>query len=358
MPAGRAIIVPDHEEMFVLSSDAVKMVPVDFVDVNFLVLGINSIFFKNQVQGNTQGITRARTSIGKLKTYAFPLPPISEQHRITNQIESLFERLDRAKALVRSALDSFENRKASMLHKAFTGELTANWREENGVELDSWEEKTLGDVFEVVGGIQKTPARLPRENPIPYLAVANVLRGELFLENIKYFEVTATELERYGLKMSDLLIVEGNGSAKEIGRCAIWNEEITPCVHQNHIIRLRANTNHINSNFALYYLNSERGKDNMKSRAVTTAGLYNLSTGKIKSIDIPVPSLTEQQEIVRILDMLIENEKRAKELSNTIEKIDHMKKAIQARAVRSELGTNDPSEESAVNLLCKILSEV
>ena len=125
MPAGRAIIVPDHENMFVLSSDAVKMVPIDAVNVNFLVAGINSIFFKNQVQGNTQGITRARTSIGKLKTYAFPVPPLPEQHRIVTRIDSLFEKLDRAKELT-DMLEKIDHMKKAILARAFRGELGTN----------------------------------------------------------------------------------------------------------------------------------------------------------------------------------------------------------------------------------------
>lgn len=145
MPAGRAIIVPDHEKMFVLSSDAVKMIPRDSVVTNFLVYGINSIFFKNQVQGNTQGITRARTSIGKLKTYAFPLPPLPEQHRIVVRIESLFEKLDCAKALVQSALladeaqktnGKIDHMKKSILARAFRGGLGTNDPgEESAVEF-------------------------------------------------------------------------------------------------------------------------------------------------------------------------------------------------------------------------------
>jgi len=71
----------------------------------------------------------------------FPLPPLAEQQRIVDCIESLFEKLDQAKGLIQEALDSFESRKAAILHKAFTGELTKKWREENGVGMDSWGEK-------------------------------------------------------------------------------------------------------------------------------------------------------------------------------------------------------------------------
>ena len=75
----------------------------------------------------------------------------------------------------------------------------------------------------------------------------------------------------------------------------------------------------------------------------------------ISKFPISVPGIPEQQEIVRILDDLLEKEQAAQELTNTIEKIDHMKKAILARAFRGGLGTNDPSEESALELLKEVI---
>ena len=55
---------------------------------------------------------------------SFPFPPVFEQKRIVDRLESLFEKLDQAKGLIQDALDSFENRKAAILHKTFSGELT------------------------------------------------------------------------------------------------------------------------------------------------------------------------------------------------------------------------------------------
>ena len=281
-----------------------------------------------------------------------PLPSIYEQQRIVDRIESLFAKLDEAKQKAQDALDSFETRKAAILHKAFTGELTAQWRKEHGVGMESWETHKLVECFEIVSGIQKTPARSPKDNPVPYLAVANVYRDKIDLSDIRYFEVTPEELEKLKLQDKDILIVEGNGSGNEIGRCAMWHNELPLCIHQNHIIRMRNNTADVLPEYVLYYLNSQAGKSVMQERAKTTAGLFNLSAGKVKTIPLPFASLDEQIEIVRILDDLLVKEQQAKEAAEgVLEQIDLIKKAILARAFRGELGTNDPSEESAVELL-------
>ena len=177
-------------------------------------------------------------------------------------------------------------------------------------------------------------------------------RDKIDLSDIRYFEVTPEELEKLKLQDKDILIVEGNGSGNEIGRCAMWHNELPLCIHQNHIIRMRNKTADVLPEYVLYYLNSQAGKSVMQERAKTTAGLFNLSAGKVKTIPLPFASLDEQIEIVRILDDLLVKEQQAKEAAEgVLEQIDLIKKAILARAFRGELGTNDPSEESAVELL-------
>ena len=128
------------------------------------------------------------------------------------------------------------------------------------------------------------------------------------------------------------------------------------CIHQNHIIRMRKKDEKILEEYVLYYLNSDAGKKIMKIRAKTTAGLYNLSVGKIRTIPVPFAMLEEQIEIVRILDSLLAKENAAKEAAESVlDQIDTMKKAVLARAFRGELGTNDPTEASAVELLKSML---
>ena len=94
MPAGRAIICPDKEQMYVLSSDCVKLVPIEGVYKKFLVRALNSPFFRNRVVDNVQGVTRQRTSISKLRSCYFPLPPFEEQKRIVDKLEQVFQQLD------------------------------------------------------------------------------------------------------------------------------------------------------------------------------------------------------------------------------------------------------------------------
>jgi type I restriction enzyme S subunit len=168
----------------------------------------------------------------------------------------------------------------------------------------SWLWLRIGTLFEVAGGIQKTPLRVPNSNAFPYLGVGNVYRGRLDLTTVKEFELQDGELERWHLEVGDLLIIEGNGSLSEIGRCAIWNGEIESCVHQNHVIRCRPFDLQV-SPFVLQFLNSPAGTAIMQRLAITTSGLYSLSVGKIRQIEVPLPPLAEQRRIVARVDELM-----------------------------------------------------
>ncbi len=167
-----------------------------------------------------------------------------------------------------------------------------------------WVSARVSQLFRVTGGIQKQPKRTPRENAWPYVGVSNVQRGRLDLRTVARFELLPGELERIRLEPGDLLVVEGNGSPTEIGRCARWGGEIADCVHQNHIIRVRPLLTDLDR-FALLYLNSPLGMATMRELAITTAGLYSLSVGKIQRITMPLPPLAEQHRIVAKVDELL-----------------------------------------------------
>ncbi len=127
MPAGRAIIVPDIENDFILSSDAVKFIPHDTLNKEYLILAINSPTFRNQVVSEAHGVTRIRTSLGKLQTYLLPIPPIEEQRRIVDKIKNVYENIGRYEETEKKRENlniSFPDQlKKSILQQAVMGKL-------------------------------------------------------------------------------------------------------------------------------------------------------------------------------------------------------------------------------------------
>ena len=128
----------------VFASYLIRIVPRS--NAKYVCNFLQTNLYWGQISEKAQGTTRLNVNANVLKNLIIPLPPLAEQQRIVDRIKSLFAKLDEAKEKAQAVVDSFETRKAAILHKAFTGELTAKWREEHGVGMESWEVRTLDSV--------------------------------------------------------------------------------------------------------------------------------------------------------------------------------------------------------------------
>ena len=313
-----------------------------------------STFIDNQIHQMSSGTTVDTYTIINANATVVPLPPFSEQQRIIDRIESLFAKLDEAKQKAQDALDSFETRKAAILHRAFTGELTAQWRKEHGVGMESWEARTSTQLFEYVTSGSRGWAKYYADNGDIFVRMGNLNHGtiELDLSDIQYVNLPGqTEGQRTKLQKNDILI----SITADIGMVGIVREMEQNAYINQHIALARP-TAKDNAEFLAWYLISDVGLQQMrnKQRGATKIGL---GLDDIRSLELLIPTREEQDEVVYILDNLLANEQQAKEVAEGVmEQIDLIKKAILARAFRGELGTNDPSEESAVELLKQISS--
>lgn len=160
---------------------------------------------------------------------------------------------------------------------------------------------------------------------VPYLRVANVGRGALSLGEVKRLRVTESELRRTRLVPGDLLVVEGHGNKNEIGRVALWGDEIDTCVHQNHLIRVRCHEGIVLPRFLEAYMNSDIGRRALFRSANTTSGLNTISTGDVRQVQVPLPSIDEQRRIAAVLDAA--DALRAKR-RQALDKLDTLTRAI------------------------------
>lgn len=284
----------------------------------------------------------------------FPLPPLTEQQRIVERIESLFAKLDEAKENLQNVLEGFETRKAAILHKAFTGELTANWRKQHGISMDSWEETFIKNVcLDIKVGIVIKPSQyyVDKENGIAAFRSANV--REFRIDNIDWVYLSPkgyNENKRSIVHTGDVLIVRSGNP----GTACVVTEEFDGYNAIDILIAV-PNKDKLNSYFLCAYTNSPVVKQMVENNKRGMA-LSHFNVSGYSKLPIFVPTLSEQTEIVRIIDDLLAKEQQAKELAeNALAKIELIKKSILARAFRGELGTNNPADESAVELLKRVL---
>jgi type I restriction enzyme S subunit len=283
-------------------------------------------YLEEQLNAEAKGSTGyAAVRPKHLLNASIPLPPFDEQRRIVTRIEQLSTKVEEARCLRRHAAEEVEQLKQSGTDRFFSC-------------LDGARPTRIEETCEVRGGIQKSRERMPGANPRRYITVAHVQRNSISVGDPRYFEVSDEELERWRLLPGDVLVIEGNGSSAQIGRAALFGGEIEDCVHQNHVIRVRPSRDKLMPEFLNAYFNSPIGRGQMLERSRTTSGLFNLSVGRIKELEIPLPSLERQRRVVAEVGNLESTIGPLTKLqSETATELDALMPSILSKAFRGEL---------------------
>lgn len=350
---GKVFRVPYFDRPMTLASNSVMVKCYNSRDYDWMYYFLLSPIGFEELKSITTGTAVPKFNKTDLKTIPLPVPPLAEQQRIVDRIESLFAKLDEAKEKAQVVVDSFETRKAAILHKAFTGELTAKWREEHGVGMESWRTISFKDVCKkITDGTHHSPINT-ENGEYMYITAKNIKENGIDLTNITFVSKDVHEeiYSRCDVQYGDVLYIK-DGATTGI---ATVNTIDKPFSLLSSVAVLRPDKKQILAEYMAYNLNSSKTKTMMIS-SMSGNAITRLTLSKIKAASITICSLDEQEEIVRLIDHLLGKEQQTKEAAEIVlDQIELMKKSILARAFRGELGTNDPSEESAVKLLKQII---
>lgn len=342
-----------HGENGWLNQHIFKVMPHKETDKYYLYYYLLHVV--DQLYAKTHGSGMVHITLKPFKNTAIYIPSLSEQRRIVDRIEGLFTRLDEAKEKAQVVVDGFELRKSAILHKAFTGELTERWRKEHGVGLDSWKQAILMDV------LKEKPRNGYSPKPVNYvtayksMTLSAITSGVFREEYFKYIDETIQEDSYLWLQPEDILIQRAN-SLDKVGTSAIYTSQEHEFIYPDLMMKLQV-VETASPRFVAYYLKRNDIMAYFRENATGTAGnMPKINQKTVSNTPLTLPTLDEQIEIVRILENLFVKEQQAKESAEVVlTQIDTMKKAILARAFRGELGTNDPEEKWAGELVKAML---
>lgn len=284
-----------------------------------------------------------------IKGHPIPLPLLAEQERIVKQIENLFSKLDEAKEKAQESLDGFQTRIDSILHKAFSGDLSVVWRNENGISSVRGT-VVFRDILDVRDGTHDSPQYY--DEGYPLVTSKNLKNGCITDKDIKYISKEDFDQinQRSKVDVGDILFA----MIGTIGNPVVIEDEPNYAIKN---VALFKNKGKVNPYYIKYYLESREVRDKMQKEAKGTTQKF-VSLGYLRDFPIAIPSDLEQKYIVKKLDELLSKELQAVSIiEEVIEQIELMKKSILAKAFRGELGTNIEDEESSIELLKKTLND-
>lgn len=263
------------------------------------------------------GTTRPKLTKGNAESISFPLPPLPEQQRIA----AFLQKADRLRSMRRYARQLSDGYLQSVFLEMFEGE-----REESRKEI-------LGDIAEIASGVTKGQNFKGRKTiEVPYLRVANVQDGYLNLTEIKTIQALPSEVINLHLKIGDILMTEG-GDYDKLGRGTIWHGEIDPCIHQNHIFRVRLDNKKLIPEFFDTYLLTRGVKNYFLTASKKTTNLATINMTQLKKLPVIIPPMKDQERFAAIYRR---NKHFRNQQSESMRQAEHLFQSLLQQAFQGE----------------------
>ncbi len=300
-----------------LNQDMKALVPRSDVDAHWIAWGLRS-----REQELLRGCRKSGTTVASIETKALmaqelPVPPLNQQRRIVEILEDHLSRLDAADADLVAALERLLSLRECIVRAELTGGrgLGRAKEELDGAGVDDgslpsmpagWHWKRLHELADVVGGVTKDAKRQsdPTSVEVPYLRVANVQRGRLDLPTVASIRVPQATADKLRLLPGDVLLNEG-GDRDKLGRGWVWEGQIEPCIHQNHVFRARVRNSQLDP-YLLSWAANSFGGGWCERNGRQSVNLASISLSKIKMMPVPVPPREQQQAVAERIREVID----------------------------------------------------
>ena len=303
-----AIIFGDHTRIikyidtpFFLGADGVKVLKskIKNTDCKYLYYSLQSIKIPN---------TGYNRHFKWLKEAHIPLPPLTEQRKIAAVLDKVSDLI----AKRRQQLDKLDELVKSRFIEMF-GDVIRNSK--------AWQMRVFEDVAASRLGKMLDAKQQTGKYSYPYLANFNVQWFRFNIENLNQMDFDEDDRAEFKLKDGDLLVCEGG----EIGRCAVWHNEIQPCFFQKALHRVRCNRQIIHPDYLAWWFKYNCDYDGFTAIAGSKATIAHLPGIKLKQLQVAVPPIELQEQFATFVE---QTDKWKLAIQKSLDKLEILKKAL------------------------------
>lgn len=362
------------------------------VENAFLCHQLNALNYR----GFVSGTTRLKLTQASMKELPLRVPPLNEQRRIVDMIETLFAQLDKGEEAVRAMQKSLTRYRQSILKAAVTGELTADWRAErqgqleHGSELldrilqerrEKWEGRgkykepkvpSLTDLPElpsswtwsnmdalIVGGPQNG-IYLPQNK---YGDGTPIIRIDDFqtdwarpIDKLRKVLAKRAEIELYAVAEGDFIVNRVN-SVTHLGKTMLVGSEHEGALFESNMMRMSV-ASEVNDAYLELYLGSAIGRKRLIANCKHAVNQASINQSDVRATQIPLPPIAEQLEITNLANERLEKTKVLDDWCATeLKRSASLRQSILKNAFSGKLVEQDPNDEPASELLARIAAE-
>lgn len=351
---GRVTVAPSWTEGARVNQHVCIIRPADCIDQRFLSAHLSSPAVQSLILDENYGVTRQALTKQQVLELVIPVPPLNEQRRIAAKLDTTIAAVEACRQRLDGVAAILKRIRQAVLAAATSGELTREWREARRIS-DVWNSSRLGPLLNDMryGTAKKCSYEVVG---LPVLRIPNILEsGCICQSDLKYAEFDAQEVARLSLAPGDLLVIRSNGSLDLVGRVAEASERDAGMLFAGYLIRLRPNQGKLLSTYLMLALRSPSTRNTIELAARSTSGVNNINSQFLSSLEIPLPAIPEQHEIVRRVQELfsLADQLEAK-LTSARKLVERLTPALLAKAFCGELVPQDPNDEPSSVLIERI----
>lgn len=369
-PVGRASLIPDTGQKMITAVDCTIMrFKKDALPKWFIYYSL-SPDYQNEINKEVTGATRQRISRSNLGNIKIPVPPLPEQKRLVKVLDEVFEKTTKAKQNAEKNLQNARELFQSVLSQAVIGELTKEWRGEQGEEKTKsdtdlkgihlrikgrgkkasrseettghgtitkalpkeWQFTSIESLFNLIDYRGKNPPRT--KNGRRLITAKNIKMGYLSDEPITFVsEETYRKWMVRGFPKPDDIFFVTEGHTMGFVALNTRNDDFALA---QRTITLQPIVS-FNTKYFFYFMMSFYFQSLVKLNA-TGAAAVGMKASKFRSLPLPFPSFAEQQRIVAKLDALSAETKKLEAIyQQKLADLDELKKSVLEKALSGDL---------------------